>query len=376
MQMNPSLLTQIVFIALAFAGCTALPTLESDSPEEEIVRYYEVDEGVPHCSVACVRRDGVTFAGDPHALYRVGSLTKLFMRPAFMRLHAAGRIDIDSSIVRYAPFSLPEEYGSVTLRSLLESTSGLPRDFLNPWNPVDVCTAVLCGFCGISLYGSFEDIPGFAEELRSCRSRRHVREGMPQYSNVGFALLALSVEKSMGRSLDEIFMEEVARPHHLVETAFKPSAVDVSRVTPPCAGGLPWIYPKGSVVPEHPLGPSLRGMGALFSSAADCARFFADEWPYVDSLMEEKPLSLCSDGEDRGLLRVKKLPSGRSILFRTGMIYGGTSFVSFEPSSRTILIILRNVTSWPSKDDFVFAERISAMIPERLIPDDVPCERY
>ena len=342
------------------AGCAAVPDLTGPSPEEEIVRFYERDMCCPHCSVACVRADKAVFAGDPHAIYRLGSLTKLFLRAVFERLESEGRINLDSAVTRHAPFPLPEEYEVVTLRDLLESRSGLSRDFLNPLNPLDWHSALFCGIFGTNLYAGFEDMEGFAEGLRSARSRRQLRTREPQYSNTGFALLSVAVEKAVGKSLDDMLSDAVARRLRLEDTAFAPTADMSTRITKPCAGKLPWLFPRGCEVSEHPLGPALRGTGALFSSAADCARFFHSQWPYVDALLAEKPLYECDDGEDRGLLRVKTLPSGRKVLHRFGMIYGGASYVCYAPDSRTVLIILRNVTSWPAAEDFLLTDRLLA----------------
>lgn len=344
-----------------FAGCALPPSPDGGATSAEaIARFYEVEKGCPHCSVAVVRGDEASFGGDPCAIYRIGSLTKLFLRPAFERLHSAGTVDLDSPVSRSAPFRLPSEYDAVTLRNLMDCRSGLPRDFLDPASPLDAARAISCGLFGTSLYASFEEIGDFADALAGDRSRRFVRDGGRRYSNVGFALLALSVQNVAGRAIDDIFAEEVARPLGLRDTTFTPSAGMSYRVTPLCAGDLPWMFPRGSVVPEHPLGSALRGTGALFSSAADCARFFHGEWAYVDSLTREKPLALCTDGEDRGLLRVKILPSGRRVLFRAGMIYGGASFVCFEPEVRLILVVLRNVTAWPCEQDFSFADVLTA----------------
>ena len=103
----------------------------------------------------------------------------------------------------------------------------------------------------------------------------------------------------------------------------------------------------------------------MISSAADCARFFASQWPYVDSLLAERPLAARDDDDVCGLLRVKVLPSGLRILYRFGMIYGGASYVAYEPQSRTIVLILRNVTSWPAAEDFDFTDGLlSAVIAE------------
>lgn len=340
-----------------------MPDLAGPAPEEEIVRFYEGEMRYPHCAVACVREDGATFAGDQRAIYRIGSLTKFFVRAAIENLDAEGRIDLDAPVTRYAPFALPVEYDNVTLRDLLENRSGLSREFLNPLNPLDWHVAFCCGIFGTHLYEGFDEVENFAEELRSWRSRRLLRAREPQYSNVGFALLALAVENAVGMTFDEILADKVARPLGLADTAFVPSSDMATRLTPPCAGKLPWLYPRGAEVPEHRLGPALRGTGALLSSAADCARFFSSQWRYVDSLLREKPLSMCQDDEVRGLLCVKILTSGRRILYRFGMIYGGASYLCYEPESRTILIILRNVTSWPAAEDFTLTDRLLAKVP-------------
>ena len=337
------------------------PDISGPAPEEKIVEFYEKEMRYPHCSVACVRGEKTTFAGNPRAIYRLGSLTKFFARAAMERLHASGRLDLDASVTRYAPFALPEEYDSVTMRDLLENRSGLPREFLNPLNPLDWNTAFCCGLFGTHLYAGFEEMPDFAAALGSSRSRRQVRARRPQYSNVGFALLAISAANAVGRTLDEILADEVVRPLGLEDTEFAQSAETPARLTPPCAGKLPWLVPRGCEVPQHPLGPALRGTGAVISSAADCARFFASQWQYVDSLLAERPLAERDDDDVCGLLCVKVLPSGRRILYRFGMIYGGASYVAYEPRSRMIVLILRNVTSWPAAEDFMFTDRLLAV---------------
>jgi len=345
------------------AGCAVLPELDPGEPEKGIVRFYEEEMRYPHCSVACVRGDRTVFAGDPRAVYRIGSLTKFFVRAAIERLESAGRIDLSAAVTRYAPFPLPEEYDTVTLRDLLDNKSGLSREFLDPFDPRDWHTAFSCGLFGTHLYADFEDIPSFAAALRSPRSLRQIRARREQYSNMGFALLALAVENAVGRSIEDILADEVTCPLDLPDTSFAPSGAAAARLTSPCAGKLPWLIPRGREVPPHPLGPALRGTGSLCSSAADCARFFSATWPYVDSLLAERPISLYGNDEVCGLFRVKTLPSGRRILYRFGMIYGGSSYVCCEPRTRTILLILRNVTSWSASEDFTLTDQLLATVP-------------
>ena len=51
------------------------------------------------------------------------------------------------------------------------------------------------------------------------------------------------------------------------------------------------------------------------------------------------------------------------------MIYGGASFVAFEPESRRFLVILRNVTSWPAAEDFELSARHFGRIEVSLDAD-------
>ena len=325
----------------ALAGCTTWPDLESPDPAEEIRRFYVEQVGDPECSVAIVSGGRTSFAGDPHAIYRIASLTKLFVTEALERLAAKGAIDLDAPVTRYSGYALAPEYGKVTLRDLMTHRSGMPMDFLNPWNPVSWHRALMSGLVGAHVYATFDGREDFAEACNFARTRRFLAERRPQYSNVGFALLVAAVEDATGRSIDAIFREEVAEPLGLADTAFVLSAEQRSRCAVPSAGKLPWLVRRGRPVDAHPLGPALAGMGGLYSSAADCAKFFSRDGCLA-------PGSLC----------VRKLPSSRTIDYRFGMIYGGESFLCRDRETGDILVILRNVTSWPAAEDFEMADRL------------------
>ena len=343
---------RVLFAAtcVLLAGCATLPDRADLGSIREFYLYGMRD---PECAVV----SDTSIAGDPHRIFRIGSLGKLFVDLALRRMAAEGRLDLDRNVRSVSTLGLPPEYETVMLRDLLENRSGLPREFLNPWNPLDWHTALMCGLIGTHLYADVESRADFAAELSSRRSRAFVRERVPQYSNMGFALLTLSVEDLTGRSLNEIIHDELVVPLGLEDTSLCPVGEATDRLTPPCAGKLPWLRRRGTIVPEHRLGPALRGMGALFSSAADCAKVAQAYWRLIDSRLAAKPLAACAEGESLALLNVRDLKGGRRILYRFGMIYGGGSFVAFDPATRRFLIILRNVTSWPAAEDFEIATR-------------------
>ena len=330
-----------VMATIVLAGCATLPKLDSSDPAAEIRRFYVEQVGDSACSVAIVRNGRIYYAGDEHAIYRIGSLTKLFVTELTERMAAKGEIDLDAPVTRYSKYALAPEYGAVTLRELMEHRSGLPMDFLNPWNPLDWHVALMCGLVGVHLYESFESRANFEKEANSPRTLRFLAAKKPMYSNVGYALFAAAVEDATGKSICDMVRTGIVEPMELYDTSFFPSAEQKRRFMQPSAGKLPWLYRRGSPIPAHQLGEALVGMGGLCSSAADCARFFAS-----------------CDLTRPGRLAPRTLPSGITIDYRFGMIYGGESFLCRDRATGDILLILRNVTSWPAAEDFMLADRL------------------
>ncbi len=355
-------------LALAFlAGCATIddrlaPARSVEEVAQATADYYVHDAQDESCSVAVISTNGVVFANagsaTEHSLYRIASLSKLFLHPVLLRLHAEGQINLDRPVTDYSKLDLPPEYGTVTLRDLLLNRSGLPREFVLRFEPVDTTRAFACGFAGTHIYSAFDTRADFARMTWRPWWRHAVRERREIYSNVGFALLGTAVEDALGKSLEEILFRELAAPMRLADTTYQPTGTQTNRLTRPCAGHLPWLIRRGHEVPDHRLGDALRATGGLFSSAADCATAFSTYWSVVDEQLREREIDAYSDDDVFGLLRVYILPSGHRILYRAGMIYGGASFVGFDPETRTIVVILRNVTSWPDKRGFTVMQAL------------------
>lgn len=358
-------------LLLVGAGCTTIESrLSEATTAAEIARqtadFYVQDQDDESCSVAIVSPSGTVFANagsaDGHSLYRIASLTKVFLHPILLKLHAEGRLNLDRPVTSYSRLDLPPEYGAVTLRELLENRSGLPREFLVPFGPVSTFRALTCGLWGTHVYSGFDSREDFASETWNPCWRLAVRRKREVYSNVGFGLLGTSVEDALGKSLEEILHEKLVVPLELGDTSFEPDiSLCSNRMTRACAGQLPWLTRRGRPVPDHRLGNALRASGGIISSVTDCAKMFSTYWDILDEQLRQRSIDAFEDDAVFGLLRVKKLSSGRRVLYRAGMIYGGASFVGFDPQSRTIVVILRNVTSWPDDCGFAVMERVSAV---------------
>lgn len=127
-------------------------------------------------------------------LFPVASITKLATALAVLRLAAAGMLALDDSLAHHLPDAAAARAG-VTLRVLLCHTGGLPDDLAPAMAP----------------YALGLDWPALA---RAClttplatppRTRVH-------YSNVGFGLLAIVVERLTGQPFAAALTDLVLRP--------------------------------------------------------------------------------------------------------------------------------------------------------------------
>jgi CubicO group peptidase (beta-lactamase class C family) len=144
-------------------------------------------------------------ANDASTKFRVGSVTKQFTASLILQLVEEGKIDLQATIREYLPDYPPEQGDRVTIHQLLTHTSGIPSytglpDFdqvmRDPYDP----EAFLEVFSGLEL--EFE--PG--SEWR--------------YSNSGYFLLGVIIERVTGRPYDEVLHDRILAPLGLANTGY------------------------------------------------------------------------------------------------------------------------------------------------------------
>jgi CubicO group peptidase (beta-lactamase class C family) len=128
------------------------------------------------------------------SLYPVASITKLATALVVLQFVDRGEIRLDDSLSSFLPVARASRPG-VTIRRLLSHTSGLPYDIDMTW----VRTAAKVhwnGFARECLETGLSETPG----------------SRVQYSNVGYGLLALVVERLTGASFQSVLTALVLRP--------------------------------------------------------------------------------------------------------------------------------------------------------------------
>ncbi|MFI9642714.1 serine hydrolase domain-containing protein [Micromonospora sp. NPDC051925] len=165
-----------------------------------------------------------------HARFRVGSVTKVFTAALVLQLAAEGRIDLDGTVQRLLPGLLPADYPTVTVRQLLDHTSGLP----SPTVPHDIEWQL------VHRYDRWT--PQQLVRL-GLENPREFEPGEKQhYTNMGYIVAGLLIEKVTGHSYATELDRRIARPLGLRDT-YAPS--DDPTIRGPHAHGYQTVVRDG-----------------------------------------------------------------------------------------------------------------------------------
>ncbi|WP_328968281.1 serine hydrolase domain-containing protein [Streptomyces sp. NBC_00239] len=141
--------------------------------------------------------------------FRAGSVTKTFTAAVVLQLAAEGRVDLGRPVQHYLPGLLPDSFGPVTVRRLLNHTSGIqaadgPGDsFEAQWEHRFDVTDPRRQIADAVAKGP-EFAPG---------TRQH-------YLNINYTVLGVLIEELTGTTYEQAVAERVLRPLGLRHTYF------------------------------------------------------------------------------------------------------------------------------------------------------------
>ncbi|HWB24823.1 MAG TPA: serine hydrolase domain-containing protein [Chitinophagaceae bacterium] len=141
---------------------------------------------------------------DPHALFKIASISKLYIAAATVKLVAGKRLSLDDTLAKLLPelAGRIENADKITLRMLLQHRSGIP-DWIKapafPWHdpPKDVNKVL-----ALVLDKPSNFKPG----------RRY------QYSNTNYLLIGKILDKTLGYSYRQFIKDEILAPLGLTHT--------------------------------------------------------------------------------------------------------------------------------------------------------------
>ena len=190
----------------------------------------------------------------PETNYRLASMTKQFTAASILLLAEDGRLTLDDRGHTWLP-SLPKAAETVTIRHLLTHTSGLidyedviPESFAAQLHDADVL------------------------RLLETQDRTYFRPGTGyRYSNSGYALLALIVQRASGKTFAKFLRERIFQPLAMFNTVAHEEGISTVNNR---AFGYTQEAGRWNRTDQDPTSAVL-GDGGIYSSIDDLAKWDA-----------------------------------------------------------------------------------------------------
>lgn len=259
--MKPAWLTAI-FLAIS---TPAFPIIQPTDEIDSLFARYSGD--VPGASVLVIRGGKAIVSrsygfadlekqvrSTPATNYRLASVTKQFTATAVLLLAQDGRLSLDDPARRWLP-SLPLSLDSIRIRHLLSHTSGVLdyEDLMDPNTEVQITDAGVLSLLEAADSTYFKPGSGY------------------RYSNSGYALLALIVERVSGKRFATFLDERIFKPLGMKHTvAFVDGVSTVSnRAFGYTMRDSAWVRKDQSST------SAVLGDGGIYSSIDDLAKWDA-----------------------------------------------------------------------------------------------------
>ncbi len=180
-------------------------------------------------------------------VFSVGSITKQFTAAAIMKLESMGKLSVEDPVSKYFP-DAPGDKASITLHQLLTHTAGFPGAIGDDYDNVDAVQ-----FARLA----------FAEPLLGPPGQQY------EYSNVGYSLLGIIVEKTSGLGYEKFLRENLWLPAGMKHTGYVLPGFQKEQLATGYRDGQRW----GTALdhPWLPEGPGwhLRANGGVLSTVGD-----------------------------------------------------------------------------------------------------------
>ncbi|OJJ16263.1 hypothetical protein BKI52_33760 [marine bacterium AO1-C] len=191
------------------------------------------------------------FAYHQNSVFSIGSITKQFTGAAIMKLEMEGKLKTSDKMSKYLP-NVPAGMQKITLQHLLTHSAGLPG--------------------GIGPDSELIDAPTYLKKVYAKPLKKSF--GSFSYSNTGYSLLAMIIEKVSGMSYEKYLHEKIFKPAGMMQTGYTLPQWKDKNIVMGYKGKNLWgavhqkcQYNKG--VTYH-----LRGNGGIMSTVLDMHKWY------------------------------------------------------------------------------------------------------
>jgi len=257
---------RLLLAALLLANAPALAAQE-DAARLDTIFAAQRGTDAPGCAVSVVRRGrqlvargyGMSdiaqgLAITPRSVFHIASVSKQFTAMSLVLLEQAGKLSLDDDVRRYLP-DFPAYERPITIRQFLSHTSGV-RD---QWN--------LLMTAGWRLGDDLITEQDVVDIVARQRTLNFTPGSSWNYSNTGFTLAAVIVQRVTGQSLRAFADSAIFRPLGMQQTHFHD---DNLMIVP---GRTRGYTRRAGVLKETVPNYSTVGATSLFTTVVDLARW-------------------------------------------------------------------------------------------------------
>jgi CubicO group peptidase (beta-lactamase class C family) len=183
----------------------------------------------------------------PHTIFDIGSITKQFTAAAILKLEMQGKLSTDDKIAKYFN-KVAADKSEITIHQLLRHSSGLP-----------------------SVVGGDYDRIGesdFVDKVMQAPLKFETGTRF-SYSNVGYSLLAIIIEKVSGLTYEQFLYEHLWRPSQMESTGYKRPTFDNSLIAIGYKDDKAWGRPSEKEWDKDAPYWHLKGNGGVLSTTED-----------------------------------------------------------------------------------------------------------
>jgi CubicO group peptidase (beta-lactamase class C family) len=255
-------------------------------------------------------------------VYQLASLSKQFTATLIMQLQEQGRLKVSDPVCKFVA-SCPEAWKPITLRHLLTHTAGVPGFTRLPnWDEELGHRTYTRG----TLLALFRDLP-----LEFTPGEKY------RYSNSGYALLGMVIERVTGRGYGDVLRTSITEPLGMTHTIFHEGRVLVEQR----ASGY---YSLGTtfINATHESSTTDIGAAGILSTTTDLLRW--DQALYSDRLLSkasrDEVFTPVLNGYGYGWQTGESL--GRARVDHSGSQTGFSTYMVRFPNDRLTVIVLSN----------------------------------
>ncbi|WKK66482.1 serine hydrolase [Lutimonas zeaxanthinifaciens] len=271
--------------------------------------------------------------------HRLGSITKQFTAMLILQLAEEGKLDLNAPVSDYLPDYPNDSDPKITTHHLLTHTSGIPNytafpgffkdESRDPYSPDDFIK-------------KFED-----KELEFTPGERF------NYSNSGYFLLGVIIEKVSGKSYEEMLQEKIFTPLNMTGSGYDHhDEILKNRATGYEKQGRNYINSRyiDMTIPY--------AAGSLYSTVEDL--YLWDQALYTNKLLSKEYMELYfkpyvkAFGETHyaygwgvGYDRIGNSKDSVYTISHGGGINGFNTIISRSPSDKTLVVLLNNTGGAP-----------------------------